>query len=302
MVRPLPRRAHVVSTTIACGFALTIACGFALLPPTSAAAAIEKQASLDQLQVVCSTLFDADMVLLEVAGHKAFILKPSQPKADGPKPWVWYAPTLMADREEDWQSPGERHAWMFTRLLQGGFYVVGVDVGESWGSPAGRAVYDKFYELLVDRFAFAPKACLFPVSRGGLMAYNWAAEHPDRVRCIGGIYPLVNLRTFTGLPRVARAYHLGEAELHAQIARHNPVDRLTPLAAGVRILHVHGDQDQAVPLETNSAELVRRYQALGGQAELIVIPNKGHEVVPELWQELRLAEFFLKQRQCGVDP
>jgi hypothetical protein len=29
-------------------------------------------------------------------------------------------------------------------------------------------------------------------------------------------------------------------------------------------------------------------------AEVIVIPGKGHEVVPEYWQEPRLVEFFLK--------
>jgi pimeloyl-ACP methyl ester carboxylesterase len=288
MIRPLRRHPYIVPTTIACGFTLTAACGFALL---------DSQPALHQHQPRRSTLFDADLLLLAVDGHKAFILKPRHAKTDGPKPWVWYAPTLMTDREQDWISPGKRHAWMFNRLLEGGFYVVGVDVGESWGSPAGRAVYDKFYALLVDRFGFAPKACLFPVSRGGLMAYNWAADHPDRVRCIGGIYPLVNLRTFAGLPKVARAYRLSEAGLRTEIARHNPLARLTPLAeAGVRILHVQGDQDKSVPLETNSAELVRRYQALGGQAEVIVIPGKGHEIAPQLWQEPRLSEFFLRQR------
>jgi pimeloyl-ACP methyl ester carboxylesterase len=240
-------------------------------------------------------VFGADMVLLEVAGHRAFILKPTDPKADGSKPWVWYAPTLMAAREDDWKSPGKRHAWVFTRLLAGGVYVAGVDVGESWGSPAGRAVYDKFYELMVGRLGFSVKAGLLPVSRGGLMAYNWAAERPDRVRCIGGIYPLCNLRSPSRIGRVAGAYGITEEQLSAEVEKHNPVDRLAPLAAaGVAILHVQGDQDTAVPLESNSAELARRYEALGGQAEVIVTPGKGHEVAPELWEERRLVEFFLR--------
>jgi dipeptidyl aminopeptidase/acylaminoacyl peptidase len=297
MICPLPRRAPTASPILACALALTIACGLTLLPRPAAAAEIEKQASLDQLEVVRSTLFKADMVLLQVAGHKAFILKPPRPKPDGPKPWVWYAPTLMAESEQDWMSPGERHAWMFTRLLEGGFYVVGVDVGESWGSPAGRAVYDKFYALLITRFGLAPKARLFPVSRGGLMAYNWAADHPDRVKCIGGIYPVSNFQKYPAQARIQQAYRMTESQLRAELAKHNPLDRLAPLAAaGVRILHVHGDQDQAVPLPSHSAELKRRYRALGGQAEVIVIPGKGHEIAPELWQEPRLAEFFLKQR------
>ena len=290
------RQAPVVSTSTACGFALAAACACALLPHPTAAAPVDQPPPLDQLQPARSTLFNADMILLEVAGHKAFILKPPHPKAAGPKPWVWYAPTLLADREQDWKSPGERHAWMFTRLLQGGLYVVGVDVGESWGSPAGRAVYDKFYQRLVARYGFAPKARLFPVSRGGLMAYNWAADHPDRVACIGGIYPVSNFQKYPAQERIQQAYGMTESQLRAELARHNPLDRLAPLAAaGVRILHVHGDQDQAVPLETNTAELVRRYRALGGQADVVVIPNKGHEIAPDLWQEPRLAAFFLKQ-------
>ena len=281
----------------AMGFPLVAACGFALTMPPALAADIARQPSLDQLDVVRSTLFDADMVLLDVAGHRAFVLKPARRQADGPKPWVWYAPTLLADREADWKSPGERHAWMFRRLLQGGFYVVGVDVGESWGSPAGRAVYDKFYDVLVGRFGFARKACLFPISRGGLMAYNWAADHADRVECIGGIYPVSNLQEFAGREYVRRAYGMSEDQLQAEMPKHNPLDRLAPLAAaGVHILHVHGDHDTVVPLESHSAELVRRYRALGGPADLIVIPGKGHEIAPELWQEPRLAEFFLRRK------
>jgi predicted esterase len=84
-------------------------------------------------------------------------------------------------------------------------------------------------------------------------------------------------------------------ELQAQMGRHNPVARLRPLAeAQVPILHIHGDSDAIVPLELHSAELARRYKTLGGAAEVIVIPGKGHEVVSEYWQEPRLIDFFLK--------
>jgi len=273
------------------------ACGFALLISPASAADVAPPTDLDQLDVVRSTLFDADMVPLDVDGHRAFVLKPAEPKADGPKPWIWYAPALLADREADWKSPGERHAWVFRRLLEGGFYVVGVDVGESWGSPAGRAVYDRLYDLLVGRLGFAPKACLLPVSRGGLMAYHWAADHPDRVRCIGGIYPVSNFEKYPRQETVRRAYGMSEGQLRAELAKHNPLDRLAGLAAaGVPILHVHGDRDTVVPLASHSAELVRRYRALGGKADLVVIPGKGHEIAPELWRAPRLVEFFLRRK------
>ena len=85
-----------------------------------------------------------------------------------------------------------------------------------------------------------------------------------------------------------------EERLRAEIGRHNPLDRLAPLAKqGVPILHLQGDQDTAVPLEANSAELAARYRALGGAIELIVVEGKGHEIAPEYWENPRLAEFFL---------
>ncbi len=45
----------------------------------------------------------------------------------------------------------------------------------------------------------ATKACLLVRSRGGLMLYNWAVEHPSSVACVAGIYPVCNLDTYPGL-------------------------------------------------------------------------------------------------------
>jgi pimeloyl-ACP methyl ester carboxylesterase len=47
-------------------------------------------------------------------------------------------------------------------------------------------------------------------------------------------------------------------------------------AAGVEILHVHGDQDDLVPLPANSLELAARYQKLGGSAQIVVLKGLGH--------------------------
>ena len=77
---------------------------------------------------------------------------------------------------------------MFEQWLNSGFAIGGVDVGESYGNPAGRAAFTEFYRAVVNRYGLSQKACLLPQSRGGLMLYNWAAEHPDWVQCIGGIY------------------------------------------------------------------------------------------------------------------
>jgi pimeloyl-ACP methyl ester carboxylesterase len=249
--------------------------------------------TLDQLESTRSTLFDAPMVQPSVGGNRAFILKPAQPDSADPKVWVWYAPTLLADSEDRWISPGERHAWIFKRLLARGIYVAGVDVGESWGSPAGRAIYDRFYDLLVERYGLTARPGLLAISRGGLMAYNWAADHSDRVGCIGAIYPLCNLRSYPRIQRLTGPYGMSTEELQSQMHRHNPLARIGTLAnAGVPILHLHGDRDTVLPLEAHSGKLVERYRDLGGRADLIIIRGKGHEVVPEFWQDVRLVDFF----------
>ncbi|HOI56584.1 MAG TPA: prolyl oligopeptidase family serine peptidase [Phycisphaerae bacterium] len=223
--------------------------------------------------------------------HGAFVILPEKP-ADG-SPWVWYAPTFVTG---DRPLPKPLHEWYLRPLLEAGFAVAGVDVGESWGSPAGRTGFNEFYHLVTRQFALSSKACLLPQSRGGLMLYNWAAEHAECVRCIGAIYPVCNIRHPQRLETVCKAYELTSEQLLAQIDRHHPPERLAPLAAaGVPILHIHGDRDEIVLLENNSGDLIRRYQALGGPGELIIVHDKGHEEVPEYFERPELLEFFLHQ-------
>ena len=63
----------------------------------------------------------------------AFLILPEKPKAGKPIPWIWYAPTLRG-------LPASSEKWMFERFLKAGIDIAGVDVGESYGSPKGRAV------------------------------------------------------------------------------------------------------------------------------------------------------------------
>ena len=220
----------------------------------------------------------------DVDGRHAFLIRPKGKLSIPPMPWVWYAPVIG--------HPNTSHAWMFQQWLEKGIGMAGVDVGESYGSPQGRKVYTALWETLTARYKMSNRPCLLPQSRGGLMLYNWAAENPTRVSCIAGIYTVCNLRSYPGLQQACSAYGLSAAELEARLAEHNPIDRLLPLAkAGVPILHVHGDADTVVPLEKNSGELARRYRALGGHVQLIVIPGKGHQVCDEFFHCQELVDF-----------
>jgi pimeloyl-ACP methyl ester carboxylesterase len=223
---------------------------------------------------------------IDLGEYKGFVLEPPKSSPNDSRPWIWYAPVLG-------NNPGKQTEWMLRQLLDAGFYVAGVNVGESMGNPAGRKGYTLFYDRIIRDFKLEPKARLLAQSRGGLMLYNWAAENPDKVQCIAGIYPACDLRSYPRLPRAAQAYGLTEAELQKALPQHNPIDRLEPLAkARVPILHIHGDVDKLVPLDKNSQALYDRYRALGGPVELIVVPGKGHEAVPAFFEEPRLVNFL----------
>ena len=256
-------------------------------------------------QAAISRQFGTERLDFMVAGRPGFLLKPTRPAPNGAKPWVWYAPTFIGahpnGHEGTWwakQSAEEKartsNTWLFTRLLAKGFYICGLDVGESYGNPTGRRQFTEFYQYLVKTRGLSPKPCLYPQSRGGLQLYNWAAEHPQCVLCIAGNQPVGDLRSYPGLDKACAAYGMSAEELNSHLKEHNPIDRLAPLASRkIPIIHVHGDADSLVPLGRNTMEVARRYRALGGPMDVIVAKGIPHGDYPELFAEPRILEFLL---------
>lgn len=159
----------------------------------------------------------------EVDGRPAFVIEPTKSAlVDGRKPWVWYAITLRH------HYPKEDEQWMFDQFLAQGIAIAGVDVGESYGSPKGRASFQSLYEELTTQRNYSQKPVLFARSRGGLMIYNWAVEHPQSISAIAGIYPVSNIASYPGLAQAAPAYEMTADELKAELTKHNPNDRLAP--------------------------------------------------------------------------
>jgi dipeptidyl aminopeptidase/acylaminoacyl peptidase len=220
-----------------------------------------------------------------IEDHTAFLISP--PDRRVPTPWVFYAPTLPA-------YPASEEAWMFQRFLDAGIAIAGIDVGESYGSPEGRQLFTALHEELVARHGLSKKACLLARSRGGLMLYNWAVEHPECVACVAGIYPVCNLNSYPSTATAAPAYGLTLEWFTDQLVEHNPIERIAPLAeANVPIFHIHGDSDEIVPLETNSGELARRYRALGGTITVQVVQGRGHDLWGGWFQCEELVEFVI---------
>jgi predicted esterase len=220
-----------------------------------------------------------------VDDRTAFLILPEKPKSDKLIPWVWYAPTLPG-------LPGKEEKWMFDKFLDEGIAIAGVDVGESYGSPKGRTVYSTFYNDVVENRGLEKQACLLARSRGGLMLYNWAAENPQSVACIAGIYPVCNLNSYPGLDRACGAYGMSKEQLAAKLADHNPIARLGSLAeANVPIFHIHGDCDKVVPLDKNSKVLAQRYRKLGAKMTLKIIEGQGHNMWSGWFQDQELVNF-----------
>lgn len=222
-----------------------------------------------------------------VDGRPAFLIAP-ETKSEGPTPWVWYAPTLPG-------LPGVEERWMFERFLKAGVAIAGIDVGESFGSPDGRKHFSALHQELTEKRGYSRKPILLGRSRGGLMTLGWAVENPDKVGGFAGIYPVCNIASYPGIARAAGAYKLTADELTARLSEHNPVEKLESLAkAKVPLFAIHGDIDKVVPLEANSGEARKRYETFGGEMQLIVPKDQGHNMWPGFFQSQELVDFVIK--------
>jgi hypothetical protein len=235
--------------------------------------------------------FGGSRTNLLVDGHSGFVIEPAVQAPNGRKPWAWYAPTIG-------KYPNESNIWLLERLVQHGFCICGIDVGESWGNPSGCEVFSRFYDTLMALYHLDSKACLIGQSRGGLMLFNWAEQSGNslKVSRIAGIYPCCDLLSCPGLSKAANAYGMVPDTLLLHIKEYNPVDRLQSLyEAGIRIFLIHGDSDVVVPLKQNSQVVYDRYKALGGDVTLKVVNEKGHEEIPEFFQSQELLNFILDE-------
>ncbi|MCC6537031.1 MAG: patatin-like phospholipase family protein [Bryobacterales bacterium] len=229
-----------------------------------------------------------------VNGREAFLIAPPGVDKLAARPWVLYAPTLP-------KLPGPEETWMFQQFLAAGMAVAGIDVGESYGSPAGRQLFSALHTEMTARRGYSPRAVLLGRSRGGLMALAWAVEHPELVAGFAGIYPVTNLLSYPGLEKAAGAYEMTAAGLSARLYEHNPVERLTRLAkARVPLFAIHGEVDKLVPLEANSALMKERYEAMGGEMELIVPAGQGHNMWRGFFESEALVNFVKRCARTGA--
>ncbi|MFO1022331.1 MAG: alpha/beta fold hydrolase [Planctomycetales bacterium] len=228
---------------------------------------------------IAGTYRGGELVELRVRDRNAYLVKPTG-SIDQQRRWIWVFPFWLGINDGHGSL---QHRNYVEKYLASGFHVAGIDVGTSCGSPAAADLCQEFYNKLLAAYRLNRKARLLGQSNGGLIAYAWAFRHPDRVDRIGGICPATDFRTWPTLPNVINfpekglGYNLTLEQLTQRQSEFNPIDNLAPLAkAKVKILHIHGDKDDLVPMSANSTDLAKRYKEFGGSAEIVVLPGLGH--------------------------
>jgi len=223
-----------------------------------------------------------------VGSSKCFVLDANSSRQN--KPWVWYAPTLP-------RHPDPSHSWYIDKLLEKGISFAGCDQGEVRGSPKSVDRFTKFYNEMVDR-GYSKKPILLGQSRGGLMMLSWAVKNPKKVKAFAGIYPVLNLRSWPitrNLSFTLADFEMDQDTFLKSVDLHNPIHQLEGLAqAKVPLFMVHGDSDRIVPLAENTEIVINRYTKLGGEAEVKVVPGKGHQVGDDFFKSKELIEFIIQ--------
>lgn len=189
-------------------------------------------------------------------------------KALNGKPWVWRA------RFPNW------HTEMDSILLSEGYHIAYINTNKLFGSPKAMTTWDKFYDYLTNHYGFDKKVSIEAVSRGGLFAYNWSKENPEKVNCIYAEAPVCDFKSWPGgfgigdgskeaWKNVLKAYDF-KNDKEAKAYVNTPMHNLEALAkAKIPVLHMLGLNDKVVPITENSLKLIDIYVKLGGIATII---------------------------------
>jgi lysophospholipase L1-like esterase/pimeloyl-ACP methyl ester carboxylesterase len=218
-----------------------------------------------------SEWFGYECYEFQVAGHAAKVIRPKL--ANARRAWAWRAEFFGHEPQAD------------LALLENGFHLAYIDTFGLNGSPKAMAVWEAFYDLLT-KAGLDKRSAMIGMSRGGLYSYNWAVLHPDRIACIYGDNPVLDIRSWPGGTGKGKGdagvwkQTLEQYGLTAETAakwKGGPLDNLQPLAvAKIPLLHIIGDADQTVPPAENTAILEERWRRLGGEISVIHKPGCDH--------------------------
>lgn len=167
-------------------------------------------------------------------------------------------------------------------LLERGFHILYTDVTDLYGSPSAVDRFARFINYAISR-GLSDKCVIEALSRGGLVAYNYAAQHPENIALIYADAPVLDIASWPlGYKATWESKKLLPAYGFKSVAEAmeydlNPLDRTAEIAkGGFDMLHVCGDADDVVPMAENTTPFIERVEAAGGRVKLIVKPGVGH--------------------------
>lgn len=207
-----------------------------------------------------------------VDGRQFKIVRPSAP-LEG-RQWAWRPEFFGAFADVDAQ------------LVARGFHLVYLDVSDHYGCPKAVAHGDALWREMTARFGLAKSFAFIALSRGGLLAYNYAATFPERVACIYADNPVCDFKSWpagwgdgpgsaTDWEKCRAIYGFTEEQARAYAG--NPVDRAEVIArAGIPVFQVLGDADEVVPVKENGFVMRERLRAAGGEYHEIIKPGALH--------------------------
>ncbi|WP_211345528.1 GDSL-type esterase/lipase family protein [Paraflavitalea soli] len=183
------------------------------------------------------------------------------------RPWVWRARFWGHEPQAD------------IALLERGFHIVYCDVAELFGNPEAISLWNSFYALLTKN-GLAKKTILEGMSRGGVYAFNWAAENPKRVAAVYVDNPVLDLKSWpAGLGR----FPVSEKEAalfkedfqlttstQVREFKGSPIDKVQEIVKGhYPILILCADMDEAVAPQENTMLFEKKVKALKGNITVI---------------------------------
>lgn len=222
-----------------------------------------------------------DLYTIPVGNDKATVLCPANP-AEG-RPWV-IAPSSYDLRS----APVAYIAQTELELVKRGFYVVTLNLGNTYGSPDAIAKLDMLYPIMTKKHGMAKKPALMGLSREGLAIARWAAANKGKVSCLYMDKAVCDFKSWPGgklgigkgskgdWENLIKLYHF-KSEKDALAYHKNPVDLARKLVASkVAMIYVAGETDDAVPYSNNGALMEQQYKKLGGTFQLILKKGEGH--------------------------
>lgn len=205
-------------------------------------------------------------------GRSCKVVKPRNPAPYAP--WIWNCRFWNVEPQTE------------VALLDSGFYVVYCDVAELFGNHEAVSIWNALYAKLTQA-GLSKKVCLEGFSRGGVYAYRWAAENPEKVACVYADAPVLDLKSWPG----GKGTGKGDAgswaafkqdfglttEEAAMAFKGNPIDLVPAIVKGkYPMLHVVGDADDVVPVAENTALFEEKVKSAGGNITVIHKPGVKH--------------------------